>query len=549
MSDESKTLTPDPDDRLAEAIASFEEARDAGQTPEPNDWLARYPDVATRLEEFFANAGHLRQLTAPPRTPASGPEHFPIICGYEILERLGRGGMGDVYKAWQPSLDRVVALKVIRADKLAELPPAERREWTQRFRQEAEAIAGVDHPHIVPIYEIGEQDGLPFYSMKYVEGGSLKDCLQQYATDPRLAARLLATVARAMHHAHQRGFLHRDLKPGNILLRRKSEIRNAKSEARNPKAEPGIVPGMDIAPSDFGFRISDLEPMVTDFGLVKRIERDGSLTQTGALMGTPEYMAPEQARAEKRLSTAADVYSLGAVLYALLTGRPPFKGDNLLETLQQVVEREPEPPRKLNPKVPPDLEIICLKCLEKEPHKRYASAEELAGRLQLFLEYKPIPDRPVSHAERLWRWCRRNPRVAVLMTAFVASLLAGTAIASYFAVQASSEAEAAQRSAEWAKKEAESAYRRLYIAEMRQAQRTWEEGQLDRLKEILEGLRPERTGGRVVPCCGGKSVESLQLIVPMSFAVIIHRPPMRTHVFSPATPLPQWPGGPLGVVS
>jgi tRNA A-37 threonylcarbamoyl transferase component Bud32 len=320
------------------------------------------------------------------------------VAGYEILNELGRGGMGVVYKARQTAANRLVALKIHLAGGHASAAEV------ARFRTEAEAVAGLEHPCIVPVYEVSSLHGQPFFSMKYVEGGTLAQALArgQWAggskETQRRAAALLAKVARAVHYAHQRGIIHRDLKPGNILL-------------------------------DTGGA-----PLVTDFGLAKRADSASPgrppgevLTLTGTVLGTPAYMPPEQARADKTVTTAADTYSLGAILYELLTGRPPFQAATHLDTLLQVLEKEPEPPHVLNRKVDRDLEAVCLKCLQKDPARRYASAEALADDLERWLKGEPTVARPPTAWGLLRHWVRKNLRSAacVVSVGVATGLLAG----------------------------------------------------------------------------------------------------------------------------
>jgi WD40 repeat protein/serine/threonine protein kinase len=323
--------------------------------------------------------------------------HVRYFGDYEILEEIARGGMGVVYKARQVSLDRVVALKMILAGQLASASDVE------RFYVEAKAAASLQHPNIVAIHEIGQHEGQNYFSMDYVEGHSLAQLVRESPLPAARAAGYVKTIAEAIEFAHRQGTLHRDLKPSNIL-----------------------IDAFD-------------QPRVTDFGLAKRIEADAQLTATGSLMGTPSYMSPEQAGASGgKLGPASDVYSLGAVLYELVTGRSPFLGETLIATLNQVLNAEPVAPRLLNPNIPRDLETICLKCLQKEPQRRYPSSEALATELARFLHGEPIHARPIGKTARLWRWCKRRPLVASL-SVLAASLLIAVVVVTavgYFATSA-----------------------------------------------------------------------------------------------------------------
>ena len=319
----------------------------------------------------------------PPATPgASEPTRIRYFGDYEIIREIARGGMGVVFEARQASLNRKVALKMILAGQLAD------EDAVRRFYIEAEAAANLDHPGIVPIYEVGQHEGQHYFSMGFVEGQSLSQRVANGPLPSREAAALMVKVAEAIEYAHQRGVIHRDLKPANILLDR----------AGNPR--------------------------VTDFGLAKKVQGDSGLTGSGQIMGTPSYMPPEQAGGKRGdVGPAADVYALGATLYALVTGRPPFQAATAMETVLQVLSDEPVPPRRLNPSVPRDLETSILKCLEKEPVKRYASASALAEDLRRYLAGEPILARPVGPPERAWRWCRRNPIVAGAVGLVAAALV------------------------------------------------------------------------------------------------------------------------------
>mgnify|MGYP002623778455 CR=1 FL=1 len=408
MPQESHQSAPG-DDAVDAIIAEYFEAIERGEVPDRAKLIEAHPEHAEELRAFFADHVQFARSAAPlgaqnslppgasraqmisgmktaPADPNAettdgilhdAPDPMPgefvrYFGDYELTQEIARGGMGVVYEARQISLGRTVALKMILAGQLAGEPEV------KRFQQEAESAANLDHPHIVPIYEVGQYKGRHYFTMKLIDGGPLSEHLARLKGDLRATASLMIKVARAVHFAHQRGILHRDLKPANVLL-----------------------------------DVND-EPHVTDFGLAKRVDAEGSMSVThpGGVLGTPAYMPPEQARGQKNLTTAADVYSLGAILYVLLTGQPPFRAATPLDTMRKLIDEDPASPRSISSHVPHDLETICLKCLEKDPARRYASADELAKELQRWLNHEPIEARRVNVVGRVARWTRRNPKLA-----------------------------------------------------------------------------------------------------------------------------------------
>lgn len=478
---------------------NLEETQPIGsKTPASSELLASDKGTVSLRREKAASASSLPDMaagTAPPPSTYAGGARPPQFGDYEILGEIARGGMGVVYKARQKRLNRTVALKMILAGTLASANDV------KRFYTEAEAAAALEHSGIVPIYEIGEHAGQHFFSMAYIDGQSLQSLLKDGPLPVRDAAELLRAIAEAVQYAHDKGIVHRDLKPHNILLD------------------------------------GEGKPKVTDFGLAKRLDSGEGMTSTGDILGTPSYMAPEQARGDlSTIGPLTDVYALGAILYATLTGRPPFQAATLPEALRQVSEQDPVSPRLLNPTTPQDLETICLKCLQKEPRHRYVSCQALADDLGHWLLGEPIKARPIGAVERLGKWTRRNPSTATLLCALVVVGFAGAlavlhqlketkvalGVAKKNAEDFKSATELAERrerdaikASELAKQESKRARealnreeqarvaerkatlqqaRNLYTANMNMVQRYWEQGDPHLAKPLLESQVPEKEG-------------------------------------------------------
>jgi serine/threonine-protein kinase len=403
-----------------------EEMLDSERTPE--EVCAECPELLQEVRKRWQQMRLVEaELTAMFPTPepnrdtdTSAPwnphAELPHIPGYQVESVLGRGGVGIVYKARHLRLNRPVAIKMLLAG--AHAGPGE----LERFLREAEAVAGLRHPNIVQVHDVGDHDGRPYFTMEYVDGGSLAQKLLSTPRCAHYAAVTVATLAEAVQVAHQGGIIHRDLKPANILLQRKPEIPIPNSQVGNSNSS-SISPA---PPSDLDYRLSDFDPKIVDFGLARHFERDSGLTLSGARVGTPSYMAPEQALGKTHgIGPSVDIYALGAVLYGLLTGRPPFRGETPTETELQVIHHDPVPPSRLNPRVPRDLETICLTCLHKAPERRYATAAALADDLRHFQRGESIAARPVGLLERFGKWVRRRPAVAALLgvTVFFTSAL------------------------------------------------------------------------------------------------------------------------------
>jgi serine/threonine protein kinase/WD40 repeat protein len=388
----------------AELRAAIEELLKQDRALESSDEFLVSP-VAAQVERLRPLLPTL--LDVVQNRPGPSPPALPTIAGYELLEEIGRGGMGVVYKARQTSLNRIVALKMLLASELADT------EQLVRFRTEAEALAKLHHANVVTIFEIAQSGGRPYFTMEYVAGPSLAEIIKGHPQDVAVAARLLEIVARAVHAVHECGIIHRDLKPANVLLQ--FADRGSQIDEQTPTDPKSAICNLQTA-----------IPKITDFGLAKDQTDARKLTATGTAMGTPSYMAPEQARSRGTVGRATDVYALGSILYEMLVGRPPFDAGGPAETVSQLLNDEPLSPSRLRPKLPRDVVTICLKCLEKYPRKRYATALELAEDLHRFSAGEPIRARPVRFVERTYRWCRRRPAVAALLATSV--LLAITCI-------------------------------------------------------------------------------------------------------------------------
>jgi tetratricopeptide (TPR) repeat protein len=462
----------------------------AGDHPQVDDYQARFPRLeagwlAAALDQALPSPAEARdtpppggdpQATGPPdNSSATGSNEsgggppaaakYPPIPGYALLEELGRGGMGVVYQAVQTDLKRVVALKMILAG------PHAGSEAVARFRTEAEAIARLQHPHVVQIHDIGEYQGLPYLALEYCAGGSLGSRLGGGPLPPPQAAELVEVLARAMQAAHEAGIIHRDLKPTNVLL--------TPLAAHSPNPAPGQT------------GLEGLVPKITDFGLAKKLDDPGQ-TQSGDVMGTPSYMAPEQAEGRtSAIGPATDVYALTAILYELLAGRPPFRGATPLDTLDQVRTREPVRLRDLQPKVPRDLETICLKGLRKQPEQRYASARALAEDLRSWLDGRPIQARPVTTWERGWKWARRRPAAAALIGVTLLTACAFVAVMILYASNQSQQASIYRQKLEKVQEQEEvreRSSRTLLRAQQHEAAGQWTEAntELAKAQEALD---------------------------------------------------------------
>jgi WD40 repeat protein/predicted Ser/Thr protein kinase len=443
---------------IERVIADYMRRLDRGEAVAPDEVIGAHPELAEELRAYFDDLDEVERFagstlgwggpagasTDPPAAEAAAPAQ---LADYALIREIGRGGMGVVYLARQAGLNRLVCVKVLLSGRWA--GEAE----VTRFLREAEAAASLRHPNIVGIHELGQADGRHFFAMEYVEGRTLAELVRDGPLPAERAAGYIRDIAEAVDHAHRQGILHRDLKPSNVLID------------------------------------ADDRPRITDFGLARRIDAQpgGSLTTTGAIVGTPAYMPPEQATPAAGMSgPRGDVYSVGAVLYELVTGRPPFRGETPLDTLVQVRTIEPVRPGLLNPRVSVDLETICLKCLEKDPARRYETAHALADDLGRFLDRRPIRARPISRARQAWRWCRQHPVLAVLVAAVLgfAAMAATSAVVTYRAYREKADAVAGREAA------LEGVNGHLYVSRFQRAWQAWQAADMTSLDRLLDELRP-----------------------------------------------------------
>ena len=445
-------LSEDPGVELDLIRAEFRFRSRREQELDLKEFQFRFPRWQLELEQLETPQSPSQkdtQILPAKRDPAVG--EWPVIPGMEVLAELGSGGMGIVYKVRQKTLNRYAAVKILR--------PGAREEERRRFRTEAEAAARLNHPRIARIHEVGECEGQPYLVLEYVEGGNLAQRLDGTPWPIREAAELVLHLAEAVQYAHDQGVLHRDLTPANVLLD------------------------------------SDGLPKISDFGLAKILVSVGvGPTRTEAILGTPSYMSPEQASgAARQVGPATDIYGLGAILYHLLTGRPPFKGETSLETLRQVLSEDPLPPRRLRSAVPLDLETICLKCLEKQMLDRYSSAANLASDLRSFLAGEPIKSRPPSRLRLAWRWAHKHPATTSLASA---ALLLTVVVASgslWHSIQLSEALEETKRESARASQNEQRARQTLYASDLRLGYQAFKLGEVFRLDHLLERHAPSAT--------------------------------------------------------
>lgn len=469
-----------------EALIHCHENPDALFEEPPFFWSSAQP-VLTGGENCPASDTDFPLQTtseAPPEAEIQSP--LPEIPGHEILRELGRGGMGIVYLARQIRADRLVAVKVLLG------PQHVGEEEQRRFRREAEAIARLQHPGIVQIFEVGEHKGRAFFSLEYCSGGNLDQFMSRAPLLPLEAAQAVADLSRSIQAAHDASIVHRDLKPANVLLAPKITESHGSSEAIDAESRPPL--------QSFLLKI-------TDFGIAKKLDAEAQ-TKTDLVMGSPSYMAPEQVDPKQAVGPATDVYSLGVILYVSLTGRAPFLGSTSLDTILQLTRADPIPPRRLNPSVPPDLDTICLKCLQKDPIRRYATALNLAEDLERYVQGRPILARPVSRTERIYRWVKRNPLMASLVASLLLVLCAGSGVASWLAVMAQAEKkraiQARKQAEETAKRESKAKHRAiqeqeraeklLYAKELELLIRDWKDGATRKAEAALDKTNPFHRG-------------------------------------------------------